>query len=455
MEETLNVQVIVLSSEMVKPSTPTPNHLKTFTLSYVDQILPLVPPFLSTGLVFYTAPPPTEPPLDITRLKSSLSKTLSRFYPLAGRIKQSNIDCNDEGIPFIETHVNCPLSCFLSLPNKLESMPKFLPPRESLGIKDDTMTVTELAHLAIQVNVFTCGGVAIGWYDIHKVMDGSSSATFFKHWTALASQCYDNLIQPDFDATVTAFPPLTKAPQLQWENGIESHVVPKSPTIVKSFVFQSSAIAALQKRAASKLVPNPTRYLALAGFIWEHVMASKCSDFRSNGYTDTVLQVTLDLRPRINPPLPRGSIGNLVNTAVARAENPTQMQDLVVEIHEAVTKVKSEIGGYQGENAVQNVRKNWNELIDVMSEYKERAYKLVSWSKLGFSDLDFGFGKPKWMVPTDGIMSPFHRNLIILTDYKDSQQNDYGIEAWFFLEEKDMDVLMSNEDFLSLATPSY
>ncbi|KAK9725473.1 hypothetical protein RND81_05G146000 [Saponaria officinalis] len=453
MEKTLNVQVNVLSNDMVKPSTPTPNHLKTFDISYVDQILPLVPPFLSTGLVFYTAPPPTQPPLDITRLKSSLSKTLSRFYPLAGRIKQSTIDCNDEGLPFIETNVNCSLSSFLSLPNRLDFMPKFLPPRESLGIVGNLGTVTELAHLAIQVNVFTCGGLAIGWYDIHKIMDGSSSATFFKHWTALASQCYDDLIQPDFDATVTAFPPLSKAPQLQWDNGSENHVNQKSRTVVKSFVFQSPAIAALITRAATKLVPNPTRYLALAGFIWEHVMASKCSDFQSNGYTDTVLQVTLDLRPRINPPLPRGSIGNLVNTAVARAENPTQMKDLVVEIHEAVAKVKSEIGGYQGESAVQNVRKNWNNLINVMSDYKDRAYKLVSWSKLGFSDLDFGFGKPKWMVPTDGIMSPFHRNLIILTDYRDSQGD--GIEAWFFLEEKDMDVLISNEGFLAFATPSY
>ncbi|XP_074297691.1 stemmadenine O-acetyltransferase-like [Silene latifolia] len=450
MEKTLNVQVKVMSSEMVKPSIPTPNHLKTFNISYVDQILPLVPPFLSTGLVFYTAPPESQPPLDIFRLKASLSKTLSRFYPLAGRVKQSIIECNDEGIPFIETNVDCSLSSFLSLPNTLDFMTKFLPPRESLGIVGEF--VTELAHLAIQVNVFTCGGVAIGWYDIHKIMDGTSSATFFRYWAGLASQRYDDLVQPDFDATVTAFPPLSKAPQLQWDNGYKNHVQ-DSPTMVKSFIFRNTAINDLKIRASSELVPNPSRYLALAGFIWENVMASKESEFRSNGYTDTILQVTLDLRPRINPPLPRGSIGNLVNTAVARAENPTQMQDLVVEINEAVAKVKGEIEGYQGEKAVENVRKNWNELIDIMSDYKERAYKLVSWSKLGFSDLDFGFGKPKWMVPTDGIMSPFHRNLIILTDYKDNQGD--GIEAWFFLEEKDMDVLKSNEDFLAYATPAY
>ncbi|CAK9141774.1 unnamed protein product [Ilex paraguariensis] len=88
------------------------------------------------------------------RLKTSFAETLTRFYPLAGRlINNIAIDCNDEGIMYLEAWAKCQLSQVIQNPNPGE-FNKFLP-REVDDV-DDTL-------LAIQVNFFNCGGMAVGF----------------------------------------------------------------------------------------------------------------------------------------------------------------------------------------------------------------------------------------------------------------------------------------------------
>lgn len=51
-------------------------------------------------------------------LKESLSKLLTRFYPLAGKVKDNlQIECNDEGINYIEAKVKLTLQDFLCHPD--------------------------------------------------------------------------------------------------------------------------------------------------------------------------------------------------------------------------------------------------------------------------------------------------------------------------------------------------
>ncbi|VVA35317.1 PREDICTED: vinorine synthase, partial [Prunus dulcis] len=51
-------------------------------------------------------------------LKTSLSETLTHFYPFAGKFQYNDsICCNDQGAAFLETHVNCPISKILEKPD--------------------------------------------------------------------------------------------------------------------------------------------------------------------------------------------------------------------------------------------------------------------------------------------------------------------------------------------------
>ncbi|MED6215902.1 hypothetical protein PIB30_002590 [Stylosanthes scabra] len=90
------LEVEIFSREDIKPSSPTPSHLRTFKHSILDQVNPF---HYAPVVVFYTSHNPSEFPKRLELLKQSLSEILTNFYPLGGKIKDKfSIDCNDEGM---------------------------------------------------------------------------------------------------------------------------------------------------------------------------------------------------------------------------------------------------------------------------------------------------------------------------------------------------------------------
>ncbi|KAK9732920.1 hypothetical protein RND81_04G031900 [Saponaria officinalis] len=442
------MEVKIISKELIKPSSPTPSHLQKMTLSFLDQNSS---PNTIPALLFYRAPPDTAAPFNITRLKTALSETLTCFYPLAGRYKTlGTISCNDEGVPFIEARVNCPISSVISSPSSsnVDFLSFYPPGRENLkksGI-----------HLSIQVNVCTCGGFVIGWYHTHKVTDGISTATFFRYWAALVTQRYEDAGQakPDFSSSVTYFPPLpgkdkpvTPELELHEPKGME-----KSSNVVRSFVFKNGAITKLKAKSVSDQVPNPSRFEAVSGFLWKQILlAASTKEGRS------IMGVLLDLRSRTDPPMPKGSMGNLVETAFVKAETRAELPELVSEIRETMTEMKKVVAGYQSDKREAAKEKHWRGFIKAYMECKRNnVYLLTSWCKAsGFSDVDFGFGKPVWIVPVDSKINPINylKDMIILTEFGDLDGG--GIEAWLFLEEEHIKFLEFNHEFLDFASPNF
>ncbi|CAN6894081.1 unnamed protein product [Brassica oleracea var. botrytis] len=88
----------VVGRELIKPASSSPQDLLQLSLAYVS-----AGPAAYVSTIFFYKTVSGES-LDITsgRLKTSLSDTLSRFYPLAGRMEGDKIICNDEGAVFTE-----------------------------------------------------------------------------------------------------------------------------------------------------------------------------------------------------------------------------------------------------------------------------------------------------------------------------------------------------------------
>ena len=169
--------VEVLSREMVKPSSPTPLHLRNLKLSFLDQI---APPVYIPLIFFYQYEPGcnSDHAQKSKCLKQSLSETLVLFYPLAGRIKSDYIiDCNDDGVEFVEARVHTQLSHIVQNPN-MEELKQFLP-IEPYGTRTSMV-------LAIQVNFLDCGGMVIGVCMSHCIADGSSLVTFMNSWATIS-----------------------------------------------------------------------------------------------------------------------------------------------------------------------------------------------------------------------------------------------------------------------------
>lgn len=222
-------------------------------------------------------------------LKISLVETLAKFYPLAGRVKEYHTECNDQGVPFFEAKAKCQLSQVVG-ESYLAKLKKLLPYGEQAG---------DLA-LAIQINFFDCGGIALGVCLSHKVVDGSSLSSFLNYWAHIArgDHCGNlNLICPRFDLA-KLFPPV--------ENQISYSTTNCSSSVARRFVFSASALSAMR----SKYPMQTSHSEALSAFIWTRVLAA--GEGKDAGSATPLLALyAVDLRTRMAPPLSEYHIGNL------------------------------------------------------------------------------------------------------------------------------------------------
>lgn len=101
-----SIEVETLAREIIKPSSPTPHHLRNLKLSLLDQIIPVE---YTAVILFYRGNDDTHHHSHISQqLKQSLSEILKIYYPFAGIIKDHIlIECKDNGVEYVEAQTNC------------------------------------------------------------------------------------------------------------------------------------------------------------------------------------------------------------------------------------------------------------------------------------------------------------------------------------------------------------
>ncbi|XP_061990339.1 stemmadenine O-acetyltransferase-like [Rosa rugosa] len=427
----MKIEVEVISQETIKPSTPTPHHLRHHQLSFLDQLAPhAYVPFL----YFYSLPNTHNNHTQIsTHLKKSLSKILTQYYPIAGRVKFNLfVDCNDHGIPFYEARVKShSLSDVITNPS-LPELNKLLP--------FELDVVTDIA-LGVQLNLFPCGGIAIGLCASHRIADGLSFFTFVKNWAS--TSCGNECVNPDFSAA-SIFPPKN----MDGYNGVP---LPKRKDIVtKRFVFDGSKIEALRATYAEsirlKTKKRPSRVEALSAFLWNRFMAEVAKEEESSSTRLYTVVYIMDLRSRFDSPLPQNSFGNYYRAATA---TPTLVDGeerggLVRQVIEEIEKIDSKY--------MRKFQDGYKEHLDFMRRRMERAAKgelvTVTFSSLcrfPLYEADFGWGKPAWV----SMASMRINNQIVFMDTKLAD----GIESYFSFKEEDMAKFELDSEFLELISP--
>ncbi|VVB01211.1 unnamed protein product [Arabis nemorensis] len=298
------------------------------------------------------------PEIIASKLKTSLSETLSGFYPLAGRIEGVSISCNDEGAVFTEARTDLLLPDFLRNIN-MGSQQGFSP--TSPGDSADGLAIVK------------CHGHFLRDWATTTAKGTSNDTIHFAETTIYPPHDHVSLQLPSTDSDIVN---LTRK------------------CVTNRFVFDSSKIAELKRKAASETVPLPTRVEAISALLWR--CARNAS--RSNKVLPrpTLMFQAMDLRLRI--PSTRDMIGNLQTSLLLKKE------------------VKPDID----------------------------LYTMTSWCRKPFYKVDFGWGSPVWLG------SASHSENMVLVALIDSKDGD-GVEAWINLPEQDMTVFLHDQDLLAYA----
>ncbi|KAL6516159.1 hypothetical protein OROGR_019464 [Orobanche gracilis] len=379
MDTTGNDNIQIMSKELIKPSSPTPDHLKNLKLSLLDQLSPLV--YIS--LVFFYGADELKAMTGSTDhsqirrvLKRSLSNVLTTYYPLAGKIDSENftVDCDDSGVEFIEARSRDRLKDVIENP-KLESFQKYLPTDPLGGIYRGEGTL-----FMAQVSIFDCGGVAIGACVSHIIADGASFVKFMHAW---AATCRGENPEPapNFGVMARYLP----ARDLS-DSNISPFLLGNDKLVSKKFVFDKEKL-------------DPTGVEVVTAFVWKHFIENKLFDAAKKIFVAHMVNI----RSRASPSLEmEHTFGNgfFLTTAWTPQYNEgvPKLHELVIELRKAIKTINREYmrEAFGGDRYLRDL----GEVCDAVREGEAEGFVFSSWFRFPIYEVDFGWGRPLWVGTT-------------------------------------------------------
>ncbi|GFP85238.1 pelargonidin 3-o-(6-caffeoylglucoside) 5-o-(6-o-malonylglucoside) 4'''-malonyltransferase [Phtheirospermum japonicum] len=425
--------VNIISRKLIKPSTPTPQNLKKYKISFTDEIsLPS-----NMNIILFYPPNPNSNPITI-HLEESLAKILPQFYPFAGRyIKKDHlVDCNDEGAEFVEAEANdIELMDFIA---KTENHQ--LNDLVSLKLLDADKHLDPL--LSVQITHFKCGGLSICVSMSHRISDASTLGTFIAAWSNANNTNTNNNTEP----IITNFDSPSLFPGINLEYSFQP---PNPPLIIKRLSFNKEAISSLR----SKLSPNKfiSRVRLVTALISKALIGVEIAKYGKS--RACFIGQIVNMRGKTIPPLPKHSYGNLIIQSITQcmAANETKqigLQELVNIIGDAIDKTVYDCAELLSVGQDQRMKIILDPLVSLMEMLQNGRINnnimFSDMSKVGLYENDFGWGTPVWV----GVELMHGENFTLLMGNKEGD----GIEAWVHLDPNDVPYFEQDEVMKMFAT---
>ncbi|XP_050369194.1 stemmadenine O-acetyltransferase-like [Argentina anserina] len=259
--------------------------------------------------------------------------------------------------------------------------------------------------LGVQLNVFECDGIAVGASISHKIADALSFSMFIKTWAGTSRRDHHHqiddhpVVSPQF-VSATLFPPRNIS-------GFNPSVgITKENIVTKS-------LGGSQR--------SPSRVDALSAFIWSRYVAATKVGYEAPAKVDAIIHA-VNLRNRIDPPLPECSFGNLyrISVTVPRLDTGEECYGLVRQVREQISHIDTEY--------IKKLQEG-NDHLSFIQQSSENVNKgemvtlsFTSLCRFPLYEADFGWGKPTWV----GSPALNFNNLVVFMDTKSGG----GIEAY-------------------------
>ncbi|XP_030441075.2 acetyl-CoA-benzylalcohol acetyltransferase-like [Syzygium oleosum] len=428
--------------KLVKPSAPTQHDRRKWRLTSLDRLQKPI----YIGVIFSYRDNAENPGVDISQrlhqMEESLSKTLTLFYPMAGRYIEDDgcfVDCNDLGVEFIHAKVD----------GQMDKLLHGDPDRDFLiRLSEYPTNVVGNPLVVIQVNAFDCGGLAISVRFTHKIGDMYTMAKFINLWASACRGNVDTIACPSFELSS-----LLPAKELAVPNSGPQRNGNKE-LIMSRFRFSANALSKLKALArdnAKDSMANDSQHSrvevisALIGKAFLNICRNKHGEKRT-----FVVCIPVNLREKINLAIPANSCGNLVVDVWARSGQPMAgksklefngmanvMRDMIAY---AKTKYATVV---DGEELCSMVGDSLAEYVKIAARGKDSLFGFTSWCRFGLYENDFGWGRPVLVSN-----APSNFKSIYLIDDEESG----GINAWITMDEAETILLKQDTEILKFTS---
>ncbi|GMI66024.1 hypothetical protein like AT5G67150 [Hibiscus trionum] len=429
----------IISWSMVQAGKPskepervelTPWDLKHLMVSYIQK-----------GLLFRKPKPNADEAekASIHHLKTSLSRTLDLFTPLAGRLGTTQhedkttsffIDCNNAGALFVHA-----VADQLTISDILE--PLYVPEIVDAffqfdGVKNIQGTSKPL--LAVQVTELV-DGISIGCSMNHSVVDGTSFWHFFSSWSEI-SRGFDCLSKPPvFERPVIGdidYPIRIPSEQVQ----IQQHVTQPGNLKSRVFYFTKQSVVRIKGKANSEMNTEKISSLqALLSLFWKSIMRNRQLDPNE----ETMIFLVIGVRQRLQQ-VPQEYFGNAIQAALVSLKAGELEEN---GIGNAAWEINQVIANHREENFV-NLSKSWanSPLLFRSGKLTNNALLTGNSPRFDMYGTDLGWGRP--IAMTLGAEFKIHGLLTLATGV---EQGD--IEIRVCLSPEEIQALENDEAFIA------
>ncbi|EOA29556.1 hypothetical protein CARUB_v10015907mg [Capsella rubella] len=369
-------------------------------------------------LYFYDKPSESFQGNVVETLKTSLSRVLVHFYPMAGRLQwlprgRFELNCNAEGVEFIEAESEGMLSDFEDF-SPTQEFENLMP---QVNYKNPIETIP---LVLAQLTKFKCGGLSLSVNISHAIVDGQSALHFMSEWARLARGEPLETV-PFLDRKILwagePLPPFASPPKFDHKEfeqppfliGEKDNVEErKKKTIVAMLKLSKSHLEKLRNKANSSKHADSTRGFTRYETVTGHVWRCACKARGHSREQPTALGICIDTRRRMQPPLPRGYFGNATLDVVAASTSGELISN---ELGFAASLISKAIKNVTNEYVMIGIEylKNQEDLkkfqdLHAMGSTEGPFYGnpnlgLVSWLTLPMYGLDFGWGKEFYTGP--------------------------------------------------------
>ncbi|KAJ0967290.1 hypothetical protein J5N97_024207 [Dioscorea zingiberensis] len=367
---------------------------------------------------------------ELPNLKHSLSLTLSRFYPLAGRLLMPDggkpeILCSNGDAVNVVIAVSSDEFYELSSdhPREISRFHPLLPPLMMINENEQEV-------LAIQVTIFPNTGITIGTTMHHGVADGATYTHFMKTWSAVHRF-------GELEGFSMVAPPFYDRSNVRDEKGLERIFMEEleefnnrdsfekwdlhgcHDVLLATFVFGKERLEKLRMKTMS----NCSIYALACGYMWSCLVKIHKETSKKKVHFGFVT----GCRARINPPLPENYFGNCLGICVVEANRRevTKPENSAEAIWEVIEGLK---GG------VMEGAEGW--MRNVHRYASQKAMTVAGSPKLGVYGVEFRWGRPKKVE----IVSIERTSAVALAETRDEEG---GIEVGIALPRHEMEQFAS------------